>query len=180
MKTRLSRVYRHHHKKPAQTFVKSKQTKTFKGLPNKRLINYEQGNTSVDKFAFKECFKVTVNETVLLTEMCLESFRVTLTRLLLKTYTKASWYYVLCKHTHIILRKHKLPTGGHVDRVSMGMRLAYGSPFARAAKINAGDTLLNIYYNPLICKKGIIKKFISKANCKLPTTINFINLLCKK
>lgn len=44
MKVRYSRVYRHHWAKAPYTYVKSKQKKTVKGLSNKKLTSYVQGN----------------------------------------------------------------------------------------------------------------------------------------
>jgi ribosomal protein L16/L10AE len=175
MKERYSRVYSKKWRKQACVYIKSKQNRTFKGLPNRRLSSNIQGNNA-SRSEFPEYLEVKVLKSILLTEVSMEAFRITLNRLLSKKYSKLNWCFYISKYPHLILRQHKQPSGGHVDRVSMGMRLAYGQPFARAAKIMEGETFIKLYYNA-ICNRKVLKSIIQKSSTKIATPVKITTVV---
>jgi large subunit ribosomal protein L10e len=55
---------------------------------------------------------------------------------------------VLRKFPHQIIRENKQATGAGADRVSDGMRQAFGKPVGTAARIGANETVFTCYCNP--------------------------------
>ena len=167
MKVRYSRVYKNHWSKLAVTYLLSRQGKsTTQKLPNRKLTNQRAGNNKEKEAGqFKTCYNIISLQNQLVTDISLESFRITLNRLLNKYIGKVNWSLVIRKKSHIILRKHKMPEGGSVDRVSAGMRLAYGVPFNRAAKCMNQQILFSVYHHKQdsLKLKPHIKKALSKV-----------------
>jgi large subunit ribosomal protein L10e len=55
---------------------------------------------------------------------------------------------VLRKFPHQILRENKQATGAGADRVSDGMRQAFGKPIGTAARVQNGERVFTIYCDP--------------------------------
>lgn len=170
MKRRISSVYRHHHSKRATTYVLNKQGRSrTKGLGAPKITTFNQGNFKLyhgQNYKLKIVLKS--NSTLLLTEHSLESFRMTITRALNATFSKGNWYLLICVRPHVLLREHKKPTSGPVDRISSGMRLAYGAPFARAAKITVNQPLLHLYLiNSSLTDIANVKRVLRKGLPKI-------------
>lgn len=175
MKSRISRVYRHHIDKRVTTYVLSKQGKSInKGLANPKVTHYTQGNVQAyHQGLLPHQWHVIAKQSALLVEASLESFRITFSRLLSRKSIKSNWYLAIRPRTHVLLRKHKMPSGGAVDRVSMGMRLAYGSPFARAAKIREKQLLMSLNCNDNV-DKAYVRECLRKALSKVAIAFKIV------
>ncbi|MFW9930880.1 MAG: 50S ribosomal protein L16 [Candidatus Thorarchaeota archaeon] len=74
----------------------------------------------------------------------LEAARITVNRFLSDKLDKAKWSFKVCIFPHHIIRENKILTGAGADRVSDGMRLAFGRPMGKAARVKKGQKLLTI------------------------------------
>jgi large subunit ribosomal protein L10e len=50
-------------------------------------------------------------------------------------------------YPHVILRENRMIATAGADRLQEGMRRAFGKPTGRAARIKAGQSILDIYVN---------------------------------
>jgi len=66
-----------------------------------------------------------------------------------------------------VLRENKLATGAGADRVSSGMRGAFGKNVGTAARVHAGQVVLTIRVP--VANFNSAKEALWKASLKLPT-----------
>ena len=78
--------------------------------------------------------------------------------------------YALRIHTypHQVLRENKQATGAGADRVSQGMRCAFGKNVGTAARVKRGQRVISLKFNP--SDFLVAKEALRKASMKFPTT----------
>lgn len=97
----------------------------------------------------------------------LEAARIAANRALSKGTTTASFHLKIRLYPHIVLREHKMATGAGADRVSGGMRGAFGKAVGTAARVQSGDTIMTLRVTPQAFK--VAKEAMWKASMKLPS-----------
>ena len=70
-------------------------------------------------------------------------------------------------YPHQILRENKQATGAGADRVSQGMRCAFGKNVGTAARVQKNQKIITIQTNE--ANFSAAKDALRKANCKLPS-----------
>ena len=77
--------------------------------------------------------------------------------------------YALRVHTypHHVLRENKQATGASADRVSQGMRCAFGKNVGTAARVKRGQRVISIQVNPQHYLTA--RDALRKASMKFPT-----------
>jgi len=75
-------------------------------------------------------------------------------------------------YQHHILREHKMAVGAGADRISQGMRKAFGKPVGRAAQVFPGTKIMSIWIKPEHFEFG--KEALRRASHKLPTPTRII------
>ena len=139
------------------------------GVPGSKIVHYDMGNLS-------EEFPVTM--TLLAREACqirhsaLESARVAANRYLMKKVGRMNFHLKLRVYPHHVLRENKQATGAGADRVSSGMRGAFGKAVGTAAQVEAGQKIFSISVNPGDVIQGKIA--LKRAGHKLPTPIQIV------
>jgi len=134
------------------------------GVPNLRIVRFETGNRNAT-------FPITV--TLMAKEKChirhnaLEAARVTATRHLTRRVGAKAFHLKIRIYPHIVLRENKQATGAGADRISQGMRSAFGKNVGTAARIRTGQKLISIHTNPEHFLKA--KDALRKAGMKFPT-----------
>jgi large subunit ribosomal protein L10e len=73
---------------------------------------------------------------------------------------------------HEVLRENKQATGAGADRVSSGMRGAYGKNVSTAARVRAGQKIFTVSVNKENFE--VAKKSMWKAGQKLPTPVRIV------
>jgi len=138
------------------------------GVPNLRIANFNTGNTSGD-------FPI---EMVLVSrEMCqvrhnaLEAARITANRVMSKTGVM-NYHLKILVYPHNVLRENKQATGAGADRVSQGMRSAFGKNVSLAARVYPGTRLVLIRTNKAQFSKA--KDALRKASMKMPTPTRIV------
>ncbi|MFQ5838262.1 MAG: 50S ribosomal protein L16 [Thermoplasmata archaeon] len=133
------------------------------GVPNPRITQFEMGNPNGD-------FPVTVS--LLAREACqirhnaLEAARIAANRYISKR--AGQQYHLKIKtYPHIVLRENKVAVGAGADRISDGMRGAFGTPVGTAARVKEGQPIM--YIRTTVPNLEQAKKALTKAKYKLPT-----------
>jgi large subunit ribosomal protein L10e len=87
-------------------------------------------------------------ETLQIRHGSLESARLSANRHLVKELGEGNYKMVLRKFPHQVLRENKQATGAGADRVSDGMRQAFGKPVGTAARVGKGENIFTAYCEP--------------------------------
>ena len=137
------------------------------GVPNNRILRYFMGNR---KMAEAGGFPVKViliaDNSCQIQDKALEAARQVANA---RIRDAAGENYALRMHTypHQILRENKQATGAGADRVSQGMRQAFGKNVGTAARVQRGQTVISIVTTPE--NYVVARDALRKANCKFPT-----------
>jgi len=102
----------------------------------------------------------------------LESARIAANRILLEELGISNYHLKIRVYPHEVLRENKQATGAGADRVSQGMRNAFGKPIGTAAKVRTGQKLMTLMINPASFRMA--KKSLLAAGQKLPTPIRLV------
>jgi large subunit ribosomal protein L10e len=75
-------------------------------------------------------------------------------------------------YPHHVLRENKQATGAGADRVSEGMRLAFGKAVGTAARVMPGQEVFSVYTTPQFLDKA--KEALRSGSHKLPSPTRII------
>jgi large subunit ribosomal protein L10e len=141
------------------------------GVPASRLTQFVIGNKTA-KFPVQ--LSLTANEKCQMRHNALESARISANKSLEKNIGPANYCLHIRVYPHIVIRENKQATGAGADRVSQGMRRAYGKPVGTAARVKMNQILMTLdtteqYFTPA-------KEALRKAGMKLTAscTINIV------
>jgi large subunit ribosomal protein L10e len=134
-----------------------------RGTPAPKITIFDMGDLS-GKFDVE--LSLVAKETSQITHNALEAARIAANRYLSKKAGKSGFYLKFRIYPHEILRENKQASGAGADRVSDGMRRAFGKIVGLAAKIEKGQRIITIKINPdnFIVAKDALKR----AAAKLP------------
>ncbi|MEM3445712.1 MAG: 50S ribosomal protein L16 [Thermoplasmata archaeon] len=144
------------------------------GVPNVRISQFKVGNLTAD---FDCAVSLVALEACQIRDIAYEAARISATRVL-ETKVPNMFRLTVCKYPHNVLREHKMATGAGADRVSGGMRAAFGKAVGHAARVNIGDVILTVEVPK--DKLDIAKEALRKANSKLPTPTKMVVEIKKK
>lgn len=138
------------------------------GVPNNRILSFHSGNRSAAEMGeFEIVFELSSNNNVQIRHTALEAARV-ISNATIRNRAGVDGY-ALRVHTypHHILRENKQATGAGADRVSQGMRCAFGKNVGTAARVKRGQRVMSLHCNP---KDFLVAKdALRKASMKFPT-----------
>jgi large subunit ribosomal protein L10e len=86
---------------------------------------------------------------------------------LMKEVGRSNFHFKIRVFPHHVLRENKQATGAGADRVSEGMRLAFGKAVGTAARVDPGQKIMSVYSTPPYLEK--IKDALRHSGHKLPT-----------
>lgn len=136
------------------------------GVPGSKIVQFDMGNT-------KERFPVEVS--ILAEEACqiqhkaLEAARMNVNRKLQKEVGRMNYHFKLRTYPHQVLRENKQATGAGADRVSEGMRMAFGKAVGTAARVDPQQKIFTVYTTMANAEKA--KAALNSAGYKLPTPV---------
>jgi large subunit ribosomal protein L10e len=134
------------------------------GVPASRINQFDMGNT---KGEFPIILTLRVENRVQVRHTALEAGRIAANRLLSKDVGSENYHLKVRAYPHIVLRENKLATGAGADRVSSGMRCAFGKAVGTAARLERNQAILTVRCNPE--KLAVAKTALWKASMKFPT-----------
>ncbi|AKB85960.1 50S ribosomal protein L16 [Methanococcoides methylutens] len=161
-------------RKPASMYrnVKSRSNtrrKYMGGVPGSHVIHYDMGNKTAE-FPIK--ITLIADEKCQIQHKALEAARITANRAMTSAAGRAGYHIKLRVYPHEVLRENKQATGAGADRVSSGMRAAWGKNVGTAARVSAGQKIFTISMNKE--HFPMAKDALRKAGQKLPTPVRLV------
>ena len=111
------------------------------GVPASRLTQFVIGNKT-GKFPVQ--LSLVSMEKCQLRHNALEAARISANKTLEKYIGSANYRLHIRVYPHIVIRENKQASGAGADRVSMGMRRAYGKPVGTAARVKMNQILMTL------------------------------------
>jgi large subunit ribosomal protein L10e len=118
------------------------------GIPGSKIAQHNMGNLQSDPQDYPVHISLRLEEECQVRHGSLESARLSANRVMLKQVGQENYKMVLRKFPHQILRENKQATGAGADRVSDGMRQAFGKPVGTAARVQDGERVFTVYCDP--------------------------------
>lgn len=134
------------------------------GVPQSRLLQFESGTPQRD---FPIILTLVTDERGQIRSQALEAGRIAGNRHLEKHVGKNNFFFRVRPYPHEILRENKQATGAGADRVSQGMRRAFGAPVGQAARVKKGQAIFEIRTVPESvrhCKEALWKASMKVAS----------------
>ncbi|MFC2162796.1 50S ribosomal protein L16 [Candidatus Altiarchaeota archaeon] len=157
---------------PAYTRVSKNPSNSYiTGIPASKINRYDMGNPKAD---FDTEASITYKENCQVRHNALEACRIIIQKNLEKKIGVANYYFKVRVYPHHIMRQNVQASGAGADRVSEGMRRAYGKPIGRTARLHKGQAIFSVYFNKTDPKISVIKDAFKKARIKLPGSTNVI------
>lgn len=139
------------------------------GVPGSKVVHYDMGNLQED---FPVQLSLVVREPCQIRHTSLEAARVSANRYLLKLVGRTNFHLKLRVYPHHVIRENKQATGAGADRVSSGMRRAFGKAVGTAAQVEAGQKVFTLGVTPEFLTDAKIA--LKRAGHKLPTPIQIV------
>jgi len=140
------------------------------GVPNCRVTQFDTGNL---RQAFPLSLTLDTEEAAQVRDIALEAARISAVRVMEKAAPN-EYHLKVRRYPHQILREHKMAMGAGADRISAGMRGAFGKPVGHAVRAGIGMALLTVYTTQAHLADA--REALRKASHKLPvpTRVNII------
>lgn len=132
------------------------------GIPHPKINQFDNGNVHQ---VYRFHYDVIADEAAQIRDAALEAARVAVVRVM-EGSASNNFHFKVRKYPHQILREHKMATGAGADRISDGMRAAFGKPVGHAVRANIGDVLFTLSFRGENHKDAKIA--LRKLSCKLP------------
>lgn len=139
------------------------------GVPGNKVVHHDMGNLK-EEFPVK--LSLIAGEACQLRDGALEAGRITANRLLVKVLGVQNFHMKLRVHPFQVIRENKQATGAGADRVSQGMRQAFGKAVGITAKVKQGQKVFTISVN----QDGFLtaKDALRKCGMKLSTPVRIV------
>ena len=134
------------------------------GIPGNRIVQYEMGNKNGE---FDLELNLIAKEACQVRHMSLEAARIAANRHIQKKAGVSNYHLKIMVYPHHIIRENKVAIGAGADRISDGMRGAFGSLVGTAARVKRGQTLIKIRTTDSNLRHA--KDALRKAGIKMPT-----------
>jgi large subunit ribosomal protein L10e len=156
MPLRPARAYRHF-SGPAYT-----RREFIDGVPGIRVTFFDMGNPKGD---FPVEMSLVAEEAGQIRHNALEAARVAANRLLEVRAGKSNYHLKLRVYPHQVLRENPTAVGAGADRISDGMRQAFGRPIGTAARVSRGQRLITVRTTQEFAP--VAKEALRRASVKL-------------
>ncbi len=133
------------------------------GIPNCRVTQFDTGNLRQE---FPVLVSLAIDEAAQVRDIALEAARISAVRVMEKQAPNG-YHLKVRRFPHQILREHKMATGAGADRISDGMRRAFGKPVGHAVRAQIGSELMTVYTSEEHVEDA--KEALRKASHKLPS-----------
>ena len=151
---------------PAYTRVAKNPSDSFiTGIPGSKIVHFDMGNS---KGEYDAQAKIVYTSRMQVRHNALEAARIMIQKKLENELGVANYFFKINVHPHHVLRENVMASGAGADRVSDGMRKAYGKPIGRAARVQKDQTLLTIKFKDSEPRRKLMKRVLKIASNKLP------------
>ena len=138
------------------------------GVPNCRVTQFDTGNLRSE---FPYTLTLDTEEAAQVRDIALEAARVSAVRVMEK-FAPNEFHLKVRRYPHQVLREHKMAMGAGADRISDGMRRAFGKPVGHAVRAQIGTALLTVYTTE--AHLATAREALRKAAHKLPVPTRVI------
>jgi large subunit ribosomal protein L10e len=135
-----------------------------KGKPQIKIAKFQSGQAG----EYDYCVQLLLNEKLQIRHMALESARLAANKPVEKVAGETGYYSRLRVYPHVLLRENKMIAAAGADRLQEGMRRAFGKAVSLAARINAGQCIMEMYVKKEHLE--VAKKALKESCVKLPGT----------
>lgn len=139
------------------------------GVPGSKIVQFDMGNT---KQEFPVEISLIVDEACQIRHSALEAARQNINRRLMKEVGRANFHLKLRTFPHHVLRENKQATGAGADRVSQGMRQAFGKAVGTAARVEPRQKIFTVYTAEQNIDKA--KDALKHGGYKLPSPFRVV------
>jgi large subunit ribosomal protein L10e len=160
-------------RKPASMYRQLKgpaytRRKYMGGVPNNRIHQFHVGNRrAAETGQFPVVIELRSDNDCQIRHTALEAARVVSNSTIRKQAGPQGYSLRIHTFPHHVLRENKQATGAGADRVSQGMRCAFGKNVGTAARVNRGQRIISIQVNPQHYLAA--RDALRKAGMKFPT-----------
>ncbi len=134
------------------------------GVPGSKIVQFEMGNLTQE---FPTQVDLIIDEACQVRHSALEAARISINRRLMKDVGRANFHFKVRVYPHHVLRENKQATGAGADRVSEGMRLAFGKAVGTAARVASDQRIFTVFSTPAYLEK--VKNALRNGAHKLPS-----------
>ncbi len=161
-------------RKPARMYTRVSgpayvRKKYMGGVPGSKITIFDMGNLSAE---FPVSLSLIAKESCQVRHNALEAARIFANRYLVKGVGRNNFHLKIRLYPHHVLRENKLATGAGADRVSSGMRHAFGRAIGTAARVKRGQKMLTVAVEEDNVDQA--KEALKRASYKLPTPCNIV------
>lgn len=132
------------------------------GAPNPKVARFTTGKSRPD---YDYLFRLISEGKVQVRHNALEAARVAASKKV-TLIGEENFLLKVVSYPHLILRENKMIATAGADRLQEGMRKAFGKPIGLAARVDIGDTVLELSLKAENFEKG--KEAMKAASTKLP------------
>jgi len=115
------------------------------GIPGSKIAQHQMGDKQSDPEDYPVQISLQLEEECQLRHGAIEASRLSANRHLIKELGEGNYKMILRKFPHHVIRENKQATGAGADRVSDGMRQAFGKIVGTAARIEQDDRLFTAW-----------------------------------
>jgi large subunit ribosomal protein L10e len=131
------------------------------GAPGVKVSKFKLGSGQYDSG-----LRMVSHENVLLRQEAIEAARVAINSVLQKKLGEGNYVLRVIAYPHVILRRHEFLAAAGADRLSQGMRRAYGKPSSRAAHVPTGGVVFEVYSRAE--NLNVLREALKRGTYKLP------------
>ncbi len=140
-----------------------------KGVPKPKITEFELGT----KGDYEKTVFLISERTLQIRHNALEAARVYAVQNMEKGIAKGGKFFLKVRvYPHQVLRENAMATGAGADRFQTGMRQSFGNPIGTAARVYAGQRIMEIRVNGENVR--VAKAAFKQAAYKLPTPCKII------
>lgn len=133
------------------------------GIPGSRISQFDLGDLRTD---FPVAIHLVAAEACQIRNQALEAARISTNRHIAK-WAGSAYRLKIRVYPHQVLRENKIAVGAGADRISDGMRAAFGTPVGTAARVKPGQKVLTIFTTDGNVDHA--REAMRKGGSKLPT-----------
>ena len=134
------------------------------GIPQPKINKFVMGNPHGD---FDVALELVSYDYAQIRHNALEAARMAVNKLLERRLGRQGYFFKINVYPHHILREHKMMTGAGADRLSKGMKMAFGRPVGLAARVRRGQNILFVRVNKENLE--LAKEALRRGASKIPT-----------
>ncbi len=143
-----------------RTSQKTPRKSFIKGAPKPKVRQYNMG---VDKF-YERQVSLKASEPVQLRDNAMEAARQVAVKYFEK-HLPNRYFMTITKYPHVVIREHSALGVAGADRISKGMKRAFGRPKGRLARIKRGEFIFNVRVNAADVPE--VKEAFKRAKIKM-------------